>query len=96
MTHNGVDIVDYVLYTVYPSAAFFAVGFIAKKTCMQQFYVFIIQAAICFAFAGAYMLIPQGGGQGLAIILALFGGLLLLMARRQKIQPASEEEQKSA
>lgn len=93
MTHNGVDIVDYVLYTIYPSAAFFAVGFIAKATRMRQFYTFVIQAAICFAFAGAYFMIPEGGGQGLAIILAMFGGLLLFMARKQKIRPAEEEQE---
>ena len=88
VAHNGVDIVDFVLYTVYPTAAFFAVGFIAKATGMRQFYTFVIQAAICFVFAGAYFaLIPQGGAQGIAIILVMFGGLLLFMARKQKVQP---------
>ncbi|MGI0020771.1 MAG: hypothetical protein ACREAY_09910 [Nitrososphaera sp.] len=88
MAHNGVDIVDFVLYTIYPTAAFFAVGFIAKATRMRQLYMYVIQAAICFAFAGAYfVLIPQGGAQGLAIILVMFGALLAFMARKQKVQP---------
>lgn len=88
VAHNGVDIVDFVLYTVYPTAAFFAVGFAAKMTGMRQLYTFIIQAAICFAFAGAYfVLIPQGGAQGIAIILVMFGSLLLFMARKQKVKP---------
>lgn len=90
MTHNGVDIVDFVLYTVYPTAAFFTIGMIAKKTRMRQLYTYILQAAVCLAFGGAYFLIPQGGGQGLAIVLLMFGALLLFMARKQKIHPAEQ------
>lgn len=87
VAHNGVDIVDFVLYTVYPTAAFFAVGFIAKATGMRQLYTYVIQAAICFVFAGAYfVLVPEGGAQGLAIILVIFGGLLAFMARKQKVE----------
>lgn len=86
MTHNGVDILDYVLYTIYPAAAFFAIGFAAKKTGLRQLYVYLSQATVCFGFAIAYMFIPQGGGQGLAIVLGMFGALLLFMARKQKLQ----------
>jgi hypothetical protein len=91
LTHNGVDIVDFVLYTIYPTAAFFSIGLIAKKTGLRQLFTYIIQAAVCFAFAGWYFLIPQGGGQGLAIVLVMFGGLLLVMARKQKIHPAEQQ-----
>ena len=87
MTHNDVDIVDFVLYTIYPTAAFFVIGFIAKKTDMKQLYTYIAQAAVCFAFSIAYFaLVPLGGAQGIAVILAMFGGLLLFMARKQKLQ----------
>jgi uncharacterized membrane protein len=93
LTHNGVDIVDYVLYTVYPTAAFFAVGLVAKKTGMRQLYTYVIQAAICIAFSVAYfILVPLGGAQGIAVILAMFGTLLLYMARKEKLRA----EQKSA
>lgn len=93
MTHNGVDIVDFVLYTVYPTAAFFAIGIIAKKTGLRQLYVYLTQAFVCFAFSLAYFtLIPLGGGQGIAILLAMFGVLLLFMARKQKVHPAEEEQ----
>lgn len=87
MSHNGVDIIDFVLYTIYPTAAFFAVGLAARKTGMKQIYTYTIQATICFAFSVAYFaLIPLGGGQGIAIILAMFGALLLFMARKQKLK----------
>lgn len=93
MTHNGVDIVDFVLYTVYPTAAFFATGLVARKTGMRQLYVYTIQAIVCFAFSVAYFVfIPLGGAQGIAVILAIFGSLLLFMARKQKLQT----EQQSA
>lgn len=83
---------DYVLYTIYPTAAFFAVGLIAKKTDMKQLYTYVIQAAICLGFSVAYFaLIPLGGGQGIAVILAMFGTLLLFMARKEKLKA----EQKS-
>ncbi len=93
MTHNGVDIVDFVLYTVYPTAAFFAIGITAKKSGLRQLYVYLAQAFVCFAFSAAYfMLIPLGGGQGIATLLAMFGVLLLFMARKQKVHPAEEEQ----
>lgn len=92
MTHNGVDIVDYVLYTVYPTAAFFAVGLAARKTGMRQIYTYAIQSAVCFAFSIAYfVLVPLGGAQGIAVILAMFGALLLFMARKQKLQPEEKK-----
>lgn len=93
MSHNGVDIVDFVLYTIYPTAVFFAIGLTAKKTGMKQLYTYLAQAASCLAFAAAYFFVPLGGAQGLAIILAMFGALLLFMARKQKIQT---EERQSA
>jgi len=92
LTHNGVDIVDFVLYTIYPTAAFFAIGLTAKKTGMKQLYTYIAQATVCIAFSVAYFtLVPLGGAQGIAVILAMFGGLLLFMARKQKLQ--AEEKQ---
>lgn len=96
MTHNGVDIVDFVLYTVYPTAAFFAIGLTAKKTGLRQLYVYLTQAIVCFAFSIAYFtLIPLGGGQGIATLLAMFGALLLFMARKQKVHPTEEEQKHS-
>ncbi len=93
MSHNGVDIIDFVLYTIYPTTAFFAIGLTAKKTGIKQLYTYAIQASICFAFSAAYFaFVPLGGAQGLAVILAMFGALLLFMARKQKLQA----EQQSA
>lgn len=76
----------FILLTIFPAAAFFAVGYLAKKTKMPQVRSYLLQGIICIAFSIAYSVaIPNGGAQGLAIVLGMFGALLLFMARKQKI-----------
>jgi hypothetical protein len=66
---------------------FFAIGYVAKKTKMQAAKSYLLQAVTCIAFAIAYVFaVPNGGAQGLAIVLGMFGVLLLFMARKQKIE----------
>jgi hypothetical protein len=87
MVHLGVDIDQFILLTIYPAVAFFAIGYIAKKTKMRPVASYILQAATCFSFAlGYFVLVPNGGAQGLSIVLLMFGGVLLFMARKQGIQ----------
>ena len=87
MPHLGIDIDQYVLLTIYPAAAFFAIGFIGKKTHMHPGTSYLLQAITCIVFAIAYVFaVPNGGAQGLAIVLCMFGVLLLFMARKQKLQ----------
>ena len=92
MVHLGIDIDQFILLTIYPAAAFFAIGYIAKKTKMQAAISYLLQAITCIAFAVAYIFaVPNGGAQGLAIVLGMFGALLLFLARKQKIeQPRAE------
>ena len=91
MPHLGIDIDQFVLLTIYPAAAFFAIGFASKKIKMKQLVMYLLQALACFAFTIGYLvLVPNGGAQGLAIVLAMFGVLLLFMARKQKIHPAEQ------
>ncbi len=92
MVHLGIDIDQFILLTIYPAAAFFAVGFIAKKTKMQATKSYLLQALACIAFSIAYFTaVPNGGAQGLAIVLGMFGALLLFMARKQKIQQPEQQ-----
>ncbi|HUG96681.1 MAG TPA: hypothetical protein VMJ94_04010 [Nitrososphaera sp.] len=92
MVHLGIDIDQFILLTIYPAAAFFAVGFIAKKTKMQAAKLYLLQALTCIAFSIAYFIVvPNGGAQGLAIVLAMFGVLLLFMAKKQKIQQPEQQ-----
>jgi hypothetical protein len=87
MVHLGVDIDQFILLTIYPAAAFFAIGYIGKKIKMRPLTSYMLQAATCFSFAIGYLVfVPNGGAQGLSIVLLMFGGVLLFMARKQRIQ----------
>ena len=88
MPHLGIDIDQFLLLTIYPAAAFFATGFIARWGKLRPLVTYLMQGLLFIAFSIVYfLLIPNGGAQGLAIVLGMFGGLLLFMARKQKIHP---------
>ena len=93
MVHLGIDIDQFILLTIYPAAAFFAIGYIAKKTKMRLTLSYLLQAITCLAFSAAYFVaVPNGGAQGLAIVLGMFGALLLFMAKKQKVQQQEEQD----
>lgn len=88
MPHNGIDIDQYILLTIYPIVVFFAIAILGKKLNLDEAFKYLFQGISCILFAVFYIfLIPRGGAQGLAIILILFGILLFFMARKQKISP---------
>ena len=79
MTHNGIDIDQFILLTLYPTAAFFVIGLLARKFTLSEPLKYITQASSCIIFAIVYIVtIPNGGAQGLATVLILFGGILFL------------------
>ena len=82
MTHNGIDIDQFILLALYPTAAFFVIGLLARKFTLSEPLKYVAQALSCIIFAIVYIVtIPNGGAQGLATVLILFGGILFLMAR---------------
>lgn len=87
------DIDQFILFTIYPTAVFFAIGLVAKKRNLSDVLKYLLQGITCIVFSVIYFGVPRGGADGLAIILAMFGILLLFMARKQKIQPAAPEDQ---
>lgn len=93
MTHNGIDIDQFILLAVYPTITFFIIGIIAKRLSIGEPLKYAIQASSSIIFAVVYFLaIPNGGAQGLAVVLVLFGIILFLMARRYIMHPKDEEE----
>ncbi|MGB8574374.1 MAG: hypothetical protein WCD19_07965 [Nitrososphaeraceae archaeon] len=91
MPHNGIDIDTYILLTIYPIISFFAIGFVGKKFNLDEALKYFFQGVSCLLFALFYIvMIPRGGAQGLAIVLILFGILLLFMARKHKISPKDQ------
>ncbi|HEY6536927.1 MAG TPA: hypothetical protein VIY08_14195 [Candidatus Nitrosocosmicus sp.] len=93
MPTTGVDIDQYILLILYPSIVFFLVGYVAKKRGIKKPLLYLIQSIVCFVFSISYYLyVPQNGAFGLALILGLFGILLLVLARKEKINPSEENE----
>jgi hypothetical protein len=91
LPHNGIDIDTYILLTIYPIISFFAIGFVGRKFNLDEALKYFFQGVSCLLFALFYIvMIPRGGAQGLAIVLILFGILLLFMARKHKISPKDQ------
>jgi len=92
LSHNGIDIDQFVLLAIYPTITFFVIGFIAKKTKLDETLKYALQSLASIVFSVAYFIaIPNGGGMGLALVLVIFGVLLLFIARKHSIQPKEEE-----
>ena len=86
MTHNGVDIDQFLLLAIYPTLAFLLVGYLGKKLVLSDFKKYSLQSLTSFTFSISYfILVPNGNAQGIAIVLLLFGLLLLAIARRHKM-----------
>jgi hypothetical protein len=92
LTHNGIDIDQFILLAIYPTITFFVIGIIAKKISIGEPLKYAIQASNSIIFAVVYFLaVPNGGAQGLATVLILFGGILILMARKSLLHPKEDE-----
>ena len=86
MTHNGVDIDQFLLLAFYPTVAFFVVGYVGKKLALSDFMKYGFQSLTSFTFSITYfVLVPHGNAQGIAVVLLLFGILLLVIARKSKL-----------
>lgn len=93
MTHNGVDIDQFILLTIYPTVTFFIIGLVAKRLALGEPLKYASLASGCIVFGIIYFLaIPNGGAQGLAAVLILFGAILFLMARKYIMHPREGEE----
>ena len=86
------DIDQYFLLTLYPTAAIFGIGFFAKKVKIREPLKYVLQASSSLTFSMIYfVLVPNGGAQGLVVVLFIFGILLLFMARKYMVHPEEEE-----
>lgn len=86
------DIDQYFLLTLYPTAAIFGIGLFAKKIQIRESLKYVMQASSSITFSMIYFVaIPNGGAQGLTVVLFIFGILLLYMARKYMVHPEEEE-----
>jgi hypothetical protein len=92
MTHNGIDIDQFILLALYPTASFFIIGLLSRRFTSEHL-KYVAQALSCIIFAIVYIVtIPNGGAQGLATVLILFSGILFLMARNHVVHPNDGQE----
>ena len=85
------DFDQYILLSVYPCAVIFGIGFIAKRFKIRESLKFVFQASVSIIFSIIYFeAVPDGGAEGLAVVLLIFGILLLFMARKYIITPEAE------
>jgi hypothetical protein len=96
LTHNGIDIDQYLLLTIYPTAVFFGLGFLAKMKQMKESIKYTLQAVACIIFSIIYFVaVPNGGADGLVIVLAIFGSILFFMARNYFVHPEGRSQTNS-
>jgi hypothetical protein len=90
----ALDIDQYILFTIYPAATIFGLGFFARKAKISESLKYVFQASASVIFSILYFeAVPNGGAQGLAVVLFLFGILLFFMARKYIIHPETEGRQ---
>jgi hypothetical protein len=90
----ALDIDQYILFTIYPAATIFGLGFFARKAKISESLKYVFQASASIIFSILYFeAVPNGGAQGLAVVLFLFGILLFFIARKYIIHPETEGRQ---
>jgi len=87
MSHLDVDVIDFLLLTVYPVAALFIVEMVSRVTKTPSWLRLTIQGFASFSFAIAYVTLITAHWLTSLVLVAL-GITLLYQARRAKIHPS--------
>ena len=89
MTHTGVDVVDFLLYTIYPVIGIFAVEVISRVIKAPKWIKLWLQAAVSIGFGIYYWFVlpaPQNFPLTAMVMFAL-ALALIYQGRRAKISP---------
>ena len=86
MSHLDVDVIDFLLLTIYPVAALFIIEMISRATKMQSWLKLTLQGFVSFGFAIAYITMITAHWLTSPVLFAL-GIALFYQARRTKIHP---------
>ena len=88
LSHTGVDVIDFILFTVYPAAALFAVEIASRAIKSPKWIKLVIQGITSIIFAIVYLTFPDDDKLPLtAIVLIALGVALFYQAKRAKINP---------
>ena len=86
MSHLGVDIIDYLLLTIYPVVGLFIVEIISRAFKITSWVKLVIQGVLCIGFTIAYVTLIVAHWLTAIVLLAL-AIALLYQARIAKIKP---------
>ena len=89
MTHTGVDVVDFLFYTIYPVIGIFAVEAISRVTKTPKWIKLWLQAAVSIGFGIYYWFVlpaPQNFPLT-AMVMFTLALALIYQGRRAKISP---------
>jgi hypothetical protein len=87
MSHLDVDVLDFLLLTIYPVAALFIVEMISRAIKIPSWLKLTAQGFVSFGFAIAYVTLITAHWLTSIVLFAL-GIALLYQARRAKIHPS--------
>jgi len=86
MSHLGIDIIDYLLLTIYPVIGLFVIEIVSRTLKITSWVKLVIQGILCIGFAIAYVTLIVAHWLTAIVLLAL-AIALLYQARIAKIKP---------
>ena len=86
MSHLGIDIIDYLLLTIYPVVGLFIIEIISRALKITSWVKLVIQGIMCIGFAIGYVTLIISHWLTSIVLLAL-AIALLYQARIAKIKP---------
>ena len=86
MSHLGIDVIDYLLLTIYPVVGLFVVEIICRALKITSWIKLVIQGMLCVGFTIAYVTLIVAHWLTAIVLLAL-AIALLYQARIAKLKP---------
>ncbi|WP_148702569.1 hypothetical protein [Nitrosopumilus piranensis] len=88
MSHTGVDVIDFLLFTIYPVIALFTIEVISRLFKIPKWIKLMVQGFTSIGFAVTYLTFPGDTKFPLtAIVLIALGIAIFYQAKRTKISP---------
>lgn len=88
LSHTGVDVIDFLLFTIYPVIALFTIEMVCRIIKIPKWVKLTTQGVVSVGFAVAYFTFPGDQKFPLtAIVLIALGIAIFYQAKRAKINP---------
>ena len=94
MSHTSVDVIDFILFTIYPVVVLFIVEIISRIFHISKWIKLTTQGFVSFGFSIAYFALPDDKKFPLTAMVLLFLSIAILyQARQAKINPQKNMNQ---